>query len=173
MKKLIFSVTFFFSFLFANTLFADIDNCFSKETAELLAKKAIKQYIVSYCDCCAEVNTNFIPAVLLYVKSTKVVKCDFDETQFSVEMEYDVAGEFAVKSGKLDGKSYKPSTESQIRNKISLNYHFFLNKKSAKRIYDMVSLENKYTKCLSLDKFPSGKEVKDDKNYEKWLKTNK
>lgn len=173
MRKIAFCLFFVCSMLFAHKSFADYDNCFSKETADLLAKKALKQYIISYCDCCAEANSAFIPAVLLYVKSTNVVPCEYDQTQYSVEFEYDVAGEFGVNKGKIDVKSYKPSSESQIMKTLTLNYHFFVQKGKAKRLYDLVGVENKYTKCIGLDKFPSAKEVKDDKNYGKWLKSAK
>ncbi len=174
MKKLIFPLAFLCYFLFSNIALADVDNCFSKENAELLAKKAVKQYIISYCDCCAEVG-NAMPAVLLYVKNTSVVQCDFDNTQFSVQMEYDIVGEFNVNKGKLDTKSFAPvgTTTTQIMNTISLNYHFFIKKRKANRLYDMIGAKNPSSKCWALDIFPSAKDTNNDPNYAKWLKSQK
>lgn len=155
--------------MFSNNLLADANDCFSKETAELLAKKSLNQYIMSYCDCCAD-NGGPKQATLLFVKSAKVVVCEYDDKRYSVEMEYDVAGQFSVDKGKLDANSFAATSEGFIPNKISLDYHFALINGKAAIMYKFVGIKNKNAICSSLDIFPA---LKSNKEYSKWLKSNK
>ena len=164
MKKVIFSLVFAFSFMFANTVLADATECFSKETAELLAKKSLNQYIVGYCDCCADVGGKAL-ATLVYVKSTKVVECRYDENSYSVEMEFDVTGTFNVLEKKPDNASFEVTQTSKMSNILSLDYHFFFANGKASRLFDLVDVKNPNTPCSSLTTFPK---VTGVEAYSKW-----
>ncbi|TAF67783.1 MAG: hypothetical protein EAZ55_01830 [Cytophagales bacterium] len=148
--------------------YADPEDCMSKEEAELLAKEIKAQkYIIDYCDCCADVNTDaIVTANLLLIKTATVVPCEYDDTRFSVKIEYDLIKSLEVKSGEYVGTA--TWNGNPIKNAL-LNYQFFYADAVALQLGYAVRDSYQAPSCSGLQTFPDAKWI-NDKKYLAWYK---
>ncbi len=150
-------------------MYADPTDCMSKSEAEDLAKKIKNQYIVRYCDCCADVNKDAqVKGALFLVTSVSIVTCQYDSDRFSVRMTTSFVSSFNVGDSKPVFVGNVNDTDSDpLDSNATLNYHFYWDGKKAKQLGFLIGNTDGIGGCSGLSQFPNPKDV-NNKGFTNW-----
>lgn len=168
----------FFALIVSTLAHADAwDNLTLKEAQEVVKELKANPFIFNYCDCCDYEGDYATTIEMIYVKSTEIVTCDWDETFYKVIYEGEIIA--SVKNGATGAEITALSTaeDAAVSDAIYMNYTWGYNAdlNLATPYFSIVPYEyyGQGEGCKANFTFPTPSEIKavsSNKKYKKWYK---